>query len=220
MGSSRNAERVATLVAAVSIGFVISGPTVAYADPDTRGTHSDSSNDAQSSRSSGERIPARAQTFRLGHTGAAIRRFLRRFGRAQTRVARVGRYRQRHRGTTGSTDGTTDGSTDGSTAAAPPAAPTAPPAAAPGSTGGTTDGTTAATTDGTDAAPTAHRRSTGGTDGTRRHHGPTAPTRPPTGTPTAPTADTTDGTRRHPAVAARFAHPLRACSERSPTPAE
>src|SRR6476659_8438057 len=57
MGSSRNAERVATLVAAVSIGFVISGPAVAYADPDSHGTHSDSSNDAQSSRSSGDANP-------------------------------------------------------------------------------------------------------------------------------------------------------------------
>src|SRR6185312_7838059 len=64
MGSSRNAERVATLVAAVSIGLVISGPAVAYADPDTRGTHSDSSNDAQSSHSSGD-----GGTGGTGHTG-------------------------------------------------------------------------------------------------------------------------------------------------------
>ena len=41
MGSSRNAERFATLVAAVSIGFVISGPAVAYADPDTGGSISE-----------------------------------------------------------------------------------------------------------------------------------------------------------------------------------
>jgi hypothetical protein len=58
MGSSRTAERVATLVAAVSIGLVISGPAVAYADPDSHGRHhgrhSDSSNDAQSSGSSGD----------------------------------------------------------------------------------------------------------------------------------------------------------------------
>jgi hypothetical protein len=56
MGSSANAERVATLVAAVSLSFAITAPAVAYADPGSHRTpgHSESSKDGESSSPSGD----------------------------------------------------------------------------------------------------------------------------------------------------------------------
>ena len=50
MGSSRCTERVTTVVAAICIGAALTGPMIAFADPesDSPSRQSDSSNDANS----------------------------------------------------------------------------------------------------------------------------------------------------------------------------
>src|SRR5262245_64828946 len=75
MGSSRNAERVATLVAAVSLSFAITGPAVVSADPGSHRTpkHSESSTDGESSSPSGDSngpttSPETKRTTSPGHT--------------------------------------------------------------------------------------------------------------------------------------------------------